>query len=266
MNEHGRAHVELSNRYAVENKTVIVTGAGSGMGREIARGFLTNGANVVVAGRRPEPLEETMAGYGPERALALSTDVADRASVHSLVARTVETFGGVDVIVSNAAIYIGGQLTDLGEDDWKSQFQINVDGLYHLVTAASEHLVASRGNVIAVSSVSGLAGDWGQSAYNATKHAVNGLVRSLALDYGDRGVRFNVVAPAFTTTDMTHDAWAGDADLAPVRNRIALGRPGSPDDVVGPVLFLASPDAGYITGSVLTVDGGTNASTGQANA
>lgn len=268
MTTHTTHHNDTTtvNRYAVEGKTVIVTGAGSGMGREIARGFLANGASVVVAGRRLDPLSETITGYGPERALAVGVDVADQDSVNALIGRAVETFGAVDVIVSNAAIYFGGEITELSETDWRSQFQINVDGLYHLVTAASDQLVASRGNVIAVSSVSGQAGDWGQAGYNASKHAVNGMIRSLALDYGDRGVRFNAVAPAFTTTDMTAEVWEDDADLAPFLNRIALGRPGRADDVVGPVLFLASPDAAYITGSILTVDGGTSASTGQPHA
>ncbi len=252
-----------ANTYAVSGRTVLVTGAGSGMGREIARGFLANGANVVAAGRRLAPLEETIERFGSDRALAVSVDVSDRGSVERLVAQTVAAFGGLDVVVSNAAIYVGGDLAGLEEDDWHSQFAINVDGLYHLVVAASDHLIASGGNVVAVSSVSGAAGDWGQAGYNATKHAVNGLVRSLALDYGGRGVRLNAVAPAFTLTEMTAGMWDGGADLTPFLNRIALGRPGRPGDVVGAVLFLASPDASYITGAVLTVDGGTSASTGQ---
>ena len=111
--------------------------------------------------------------------------------------------------------------------------------------------------------MSGAAGDWGQAAYNASKHAINGLVRSLALDYGDRGVRLNLVAPAFTLTEMTAAMADDEENLAPFVNRIALGRPGEPEDVVGPVLFLASDDARYMTGSIVTVDGGTSASTGQ---
>lgn len=252
-----------ANQYALEDKAVVVTGAGSGIGRALARGFLDSGARVVAAGRRAEPLTETITGFGADRALAVTADVADRASVQALVERTVEAFGGLDVVVSNAALYESGDLADLPEERWRSLFAVNVDGLYHLVAAAAPHLTASGGNLVAVSSVSGQYGDWGQAAYNATKHAVNGLVRSLALDYGERGVRFNAVAPAFTTTEMTAGVWQGDADLSAFTNRIALARPGRPEDVVGAVLFLASPDAGYITGSVLTVDGGTSASTGQ---
>lgn len=251
------------NTYAVASRAVLVTGAGSGIGRAIARGFLDNGARVVVAGRRREPLEETISGFGPDRARVIVADVADRAATEALVAGVVDAFGGLDILVSNAALYASGDLADLPEDRWRALFAVNVDGLYHLVTAAGPHLVASAGSVVAVSSVSGSYGDWGQAAYNSTKHAVNGLIRSLALDYGGRGVRFNAVAPAFTVTEMTEGVWEGDADLSPFTNRIALDRPGRPEDVVGAVLFLASPDAGYITGSVLTVDGGTSASTGQ---
>lgn len=255
--------MNTANHYALEDKTVLVTGAGTGIGRAIARGFLDNGARVVAAGRRPGPLDETISQFGPERAIPVVTNVADRASAQALVARAVETFGGLDVVVSNAAVFASGSLSELPEQTWRDVFSVNVDGLYHLFTAAESHLVASRGNLIAISSVSGAGGDWGQAAYNASKHAVNGLVRSLALDYGSRGVRVNAVAPAFTLTDMTAGVWENGADLSAFTNRIALGRPGHPDDVVGATMFLASPDAAYITGTVLTVDGGTSASTGQ---
>lgn len=255
-----------ANRYALTDKTVIVTGAGSGIGRAIARGFLDNGARVVVAGRRLGPLEETINGYDNNHALAVVTDVADRTAVDALVDATVQAFGGLDVVVSNAAAYASGELTELAENDWKAMYAVNVDGLYHLVNAAAPHLEASGGNLVAVSSVSGGYGDWGQAAYNSTKHAVNGLIRSLALDYGERGVRFNAVAPAFTLTDMTEGVWGELKDLSIFTNRIALARPGRPEDVVGPTLFLATEDAGYITGAVLTVDGGTTASTGQPHA
>lgn len=252
-----------SNSYAFAGKTVLVTGAGSGIGRAIARGFLDNGANVVVAGRREAALGETIEGYPASRAIAVATDVAHRSSVENLVSRALEEFAKIDVVVSNAALFAAGSLARMPEERFRELFAVNVDGLYHLVAATAPHLVATHGNLVAVSSVSGSFGDWGQAAYNSTKHAVNGLIRSLALDYGKRGVRFNAVAPAFTLTDMTAGVWEGDKDLTPFTNRIALGRPGTPGDIVGPVLFLASDDAAYVTGSVLTVDGGTSASTGQ---
>lgn len=114
------------------------------MGRAIARGFLDNGARVAVAGRRPESLEETIAGYPAERAVAITTDVSDRTSVEALVSQTLRTFGGLDVVISNAAGYESGQLADMPENRWKALFEVNVNGLYHLVEAASDALTASE--------------------------------------------------------------------------------------------------------------------------
>jgi meso-butanediol dehydrogenase/(S,S)-butanediol dehydrogenase/diacetyl reductase len=251
------------NRYAVEGRSVLVTGGGSGIGAAIAQAFLENGARVAVSGRRPEPLERFAAAAPTGRALALPGDVGVAADAARIVEQAVAAFGGIDVVVSNAAAYASGDLADLTTADWEQLRRTNVDGFVHLAQAALPELVRSKGNLVAVASVSGLNGDWGQAAYNATKHAVIGFVRSLALDYGDRGVRVNAVAPAFTQTDMTKDVGTDEAALAPFVDRIALGRPGRPEDVPPAVLFLASDDAAYITGAVLTVDGGTSASTGQ---
>jgi meso-butanediol dehydrogenase/(S,S)-butanediol dehydrogenase/diacetyl reductase len=251
------------NRYAMEGTRVLVTGGGSGIGAAVARAFLDNGARVVVTGRREEPLRRLVEAAPEGRALAAVGDVGDPADAARVVAEAVDAFGGLDVVVSNAAGYASGELVDLPVDEWEALRRTNVDGFLHLAQAALPHLVESRGNLVAVASVSGLFGDWGQAAYNATKHAVVGFVQSLALDYGGRGVRLNAVAPAFTLTDMTEGVGRDEAALAPFVDRIALERPGLPEDVAPAVLFLASEDAAYITGAVLAVDGGTSASTGQ---
>jgi meso-butanediol dehydrogenase/(S,S)-butanediol dehydrogenase/diacetyl reductase len=243
---------------------VLVTGGGSGIGLAITRAFAGAGATVAVTGRRRERLEQALDGVPADRAAALPADVSDPAQVRQLVADVVDRFGRLDVVVSNAAAYESGELTDLADDAWERLRATNVDAFFHLAKAALPHLAESRGNLVAVSSVSGLRGDWGQAAYNASKAAVTVFVQSLALDWGGRGVRLNAVAPAFTFTEINQDAPRDEASLAPHVNRVPLGRIGEPEDIAPTVLFLASEGARYVTGAVLTVDGGTSASTGQA--
>lgn len=145
---------------------------------------------------------------------------------------------------------------------------VNIDSFFYLAKEVFPALKRTKGVFIATSSVSGLNGDWKQAAYNATKHAVSGFVRSLALDWGAYGIRVNAVAPAFTETEMT--SFIGETTSTEYKekielfiNRVALGRIGYPDDIAPAVLFLASADASYITGVILPVDGGTSSSTGQ---
>ncbi|MFB9312060.1 SDR family NAD(P)-dependent oxidoreductase [Nocardioides plantarum] len=254
-----------ANSYDFADKTVLVTGGGTGIGRAIAEAFLANGANVAVSGRRRDKLDEALAAHPAERTLAVEADVSQDGSVAALVAAVVERFGSVDVVVNNAAAYTSGAFNELDLDGWEAIRSTNIDGFVNVARHTLPELERSGGNLVVVGSVSGLRGDWGQAAYNATKAAIMNFVQSLALDYGPRGVRLNAVAPAFTITPITADA-AADPDVAgPAINRVALGRLGRPEDVAPAVLFLASPDAGYITGAFLAVDGGTSASTGQAH-
>ncbi len=252
-----------ANSYPFAGKTIVITGGGSGIGRAVAQAFLDNGANVVVSGRRLAALQETLNGHPSTQSLAVAGDITEPEAAANLIEAAAERFGTIDVVVSNAAAYASGDIQDLSPTDWVTLRSTNIDALFHLAQAALPALVSSRGTLITIASVSGVAGDWGQAAYNATKHAVIGFTRSLALDYGARGVRVNAIAPAFTLTAMTDAVGRTPEALEPFNNRIALGRPGTPEDVAPAVLFLASPDAAYITGTVLTVDGGTSASTGQ---
>lgn len=244
---------------------VLVTGGGTGIGLAVTRAFLESGATVVVAGRRAEPLDQAIAEAGADRGLAVPCDVGDRQAVQDLVQTIVARFGRLDVVISNAAIFVSSPLADLDQDTWEQMRRVNVDGFYYLAQETLPLLEQTGGSLIAVSSVSGERGDWSQAGYNATKAAVSNFVRSLALDYGPRGVRINAVAPAFTLTDMTR-AVAENPDARRVfENRVAFGRLAGPDDIAGSVLFLASDAAAYVTGVVLPVDGGTSASTGQGH-
>jgi meso-butanediol dehydrogenase/(S,S)-butanediol dehydrogenase/diacetyl reductase len=249
-----------------EGSVVLVTGGGTGIGLAITRAFLDAGATVAITGRRRERLEEALAGRPAQRSAAIPADLSDGRQVADVVRQVVDRFGRLDVVVSNAAGYETGPITDLADEAWERLRATNVDAFFHLAKHALPHLAESGGNLVAVSSVSGLRGDWNQSAYNATKAAITVFVQSLALDWGERGVRLNAVAPAFTRTELTEAVWRDESALGPHVNRIPLGRPGEPADVAPAVLFLASPAAGYITGAVLPVDGGTSASTGQAHA
>jgi len=251
------------NTYAFNDKVVLVTGGGSGIGQATARAFLDNGASVAVVGRRREKLDETLSGYDGARTLAVQADIADAEQAAGVVSTVVEHFGRLDVFVNNAATFSAQQFTDLSADDWDAFRRTNIDAFVHLAQKALPELERTGGNVVAVGSVSGLRGDWGQAAYNATKALVMNFVQSLALDYGPKGVRLNAVAPAFTLTEATAGVGTDEASLRPFVNRIALGRPAQPDDIAPAVLFLASEDARYVTGAWLAVDGGTSASTGQ---
>jgi meso-butanediol dehydrogenase / (S,S)-butanediol dehydrogenase / diacetyl reductase len=254
-----------ANTYDVAGRTVLVTGGGSGIGRAIAEAFLANGANVAISGRRRAKLDETLEGHPTERTLAVETDVSDDDEVREMVEAVVAKFGSLDVVVNNAAAYTHGDFDDLGLGDWESIRATNIDGFVHVARHALPELEKTGGNLVVVGSVSGLRGDWQQAAYNATKAAIMNFVQSLALDYGPRGVRLNAVVPAMTETPVTADAAADPEVLAKAVNRVALGRIGQPEDIAPAVLFLASPDAAYITGAFLAVDGGTSASTGQAH-
>jgi meso-butanediol dehydrogenase/(S,S)-butanediol dehydrogenase/diacetyl reductase len=244
---------------------VLVTGGGSGIGLAITRAFLDAGATVAVTGRRRERLEQALAGAPAERTTAIPGDLSDPRQVEGVVEQVLRRFGRLDVVVSNAAGYATGPITELSEEAWVQLRATNVDAFFHLAKAALPHLAETSGSLVAVSSVSGLRGDWNQAAYNATKAAITNFVQSLALDWGPRGVRLNAVAPSFTRTELTEGVGRDEESLAPHVNRIPLGRPGEPEDMAPAVLFLASDAARYITGAVLPVDGGTTASTGQAH-
>lgn len=248
-----------------EDKVVIVTGAGTGIGAATARRFLREGATVVLNGRREQKLRDTVADIDPAKSLIHAGDVSDEAYIKRLVEDTVARFSRLDVLVNNAGFAIFGPFAELTTADWRRQLATDLDGVYFGTREALPHLLKTRGSIVNVSSASGLGGDWGGSGYNAAKGAVSNLTRSLALEYAARGVRVNAVAPSLTTTDATADLEKSEAAMSTFRERLPMGRPATPDEVAAVIAFLASDDASFVNGVILPVDGGLAASNGQPN-
>ncbi|WP_271584811.1 SDR family NAD(P)-dependent oxidoreductase [Bradyrhizobium sp. CCBAU 45389] len=248
-----------------KDKIVIVTGAGSGIGAATARRFHAEGAVVVLNGRREFKLAEVAAELGADRCLIRPGDVSVAADVESLVADVVRRFGRIDILVNNAGKGGIGDFLDMPIQHWRDVFAVNVDGLLNMTRATLVHLIDSRGTIVNVSSLCGLGGDRGLSFYNAAKGAVSNLTRSLAIEFAAKGVRINAVCPTTTLTDMTTPAFEKHPELLTrLVERIPMGRAARADEVASVIAFLASEDASFVNGVNLPVDGGVDASTGQA--
>jgi len=244
-------------------KTVIVTGASSGIGKGAAERFADEGANIVAVGRDAAKVGEALAHLPQDRLVAIGGDVADPATARAAVEAAVERYGRVDVLINNAGIAIGGDVTATEEQDFAKVLAVNVGGYFHFAKAAMSQIVQTKGSIVMTSSVSGLGGDWDMFAYNTSKGAVTNMVRAMAMDAGKQGVRVNAVNPSLTDSNMTKDMQEDDALMAKFMERIPLGRIARPDDVAAVMAFLASDDARFVTGVNLPVDGGLSASNGQ---
>jgi len=244
-------------------KIIVVTGAGSGMGAATARAFVAEGAKVVLVGRSEEKLQKIAAGLPKQQVLVAPTDISDPHAVATLAAHVQQQWGEVDILVNNAGVVVQGLAHELTDDDWDKQMGTNLNGVFYMVRAFIPSIIKQQGNIINISSVSGLGGDWGMSFYNASKGAITNFTRSLAMDYGSQGVRVNAICPGMTDTDMTSGITSDPQALAKFKDRTPLQRPGKAEDIAQAVLFLASDAASYITGVNLPVDGGISASNGQ---
>ncbi|MFG3331301.1 SDR family NAD(P)-dependent oxidoreductase [Streptomyces tendae] len=248
-----------------EGRTVVVTGASSGIGVGIARRFAAEGANVVLAARRKDHLDVLAAELGADRTLAVATDVTSQDAMQEMTQAAVDRFGTLDVLVSNAGMGLGRVFEEMTLRDWRLVMNTNLDSCFFGAQAALPHLKQSRGSIVQIASASGLGGDRMLTAYNAAKGAVVNLTRGLAFDLGPFGVRVNTVAPSLTLDEED----AGRPDAAGLIERFdqrrALTGFSTPADIAAAVTFLASPDARFITGTVLPVDGGITAGSGQPN-
>ena len=254
---------EIKTRF--KDKIIIVTGAGSGIGAGTAPRFLKEGAFVVLNGRRKEKLQETVTGFDAAQSLIHPGDVSDEDYVKRLVQDTITKFGKLDVLVNNAAIATFGPFAQITTEQWRKFMATDLEAVYFATRDALPHLLKTKGSIVNLSSVSGLGGDWGLSAYNAAKGAITNFTRALALEYGSRGVRINAVAPSLTSTEATADLEKSPAVMSAFADRLPIGRAATPDEIAGVIAFLASEDALFVNGVVLPVDGGISASNGQPN-
>ena len=251
------------------SRTVIITGSSAGIGLGIARRFGGEGANVVLNSRSIADCELVAKEFDPARTLVVAGDVSSSTFCAEIIAKTVATFGGLDVLVNNAGVARSGSLVAASDDEIDTVIDINVKGVIYLSRAAIPHLAKSTapggGSIINISSVSGIGGDSVLPIYNASKGAVCNFTRGLALQLGPQGIRVNAVLPSLTRSEMSGSIIGNEALMKLFLQRMPLGRVAEPDDIAGPVLFLASEDARFVTGVNLAVDGGVSASNGQPN-
>jgi NAD(P)-dependent dehydrogenase (short-subunit alcohol dehydrogenase family) len=247
----------------LDRKVALVTGGSAGIGRAIAIEFAREGAAVVVTGRRKDLLEQVALEIERSggRALAIAGDVTDRTHARSAVTQTVQAFGALNVLVNNAAVGAFGKLLHETDDaTWEEQLAVNLTGVFRMTRAAiAEMLAYGSGAIVNISSVAALVGFPLSAAYSTTKGGLNAFTRCVAMDYARQGIRCNAVCPGLVDTPMAADLISNPERMTQVMQAYPLGRPGTPEEIAKLVLYLASDESAWVTGSLFPIDGGLTA-------
>ena len=243
---------------SLKNKVALVTGAGRGIGKEIAKTLASCGAFVIVNyNSSPDAAEQTVKEIIKQGGMAapVQCDVSDFDACGKMMEMIINNYGHLDILVNNAGITRDGLIMKMSEEDFDRVLDTNLKGAFHTIRHASRYFLKQKsGKIINISSVSGVMGNAGQANYSASKAGVIGLTKSVARELASRGICVNAVAPGFVETEMT--AVLPEKTQEELKKQIPLGRAGQVQDIANAVAFLASPESDYITGQILSVDGG----------
>jgi NAD(P)-dependent dehydrogenase (short-subunit alcohol dehydrogenase family) len=240
----------------LDGRIALITGAGSGIGEAISQAMAEAGARIVTVDINIGAATRVAKAIG-ETAVPYACDVSDRDACDQLAAAVRRDVGAIGALVNNAGIIRRGKVTDANtRRDWDATLAVNLDGPYNMVTAFLEQLRQTRGAVVNIGSIQSFVALPNSAAYTTSKGGIRSLTQALAIELSPMGIRVNAVGPGFTATPLNADARQNPEYMANFTGRIPLGRIGTPQDIAGPAVFLASDMAGYITGVTLPVDGG----------
>jgi NAD(P)-dependent dehydrogenase (short-subunit alcohol dehydrogenase family) len=239
------------------NKVAIVTGASSGLGEAIAKMFLSQGAKVVFCDVNDLSNNIDLG----DKALFFKADVSNKQEVEKLIKFTTEKFGSLDIMVNNAGIGLTGNILDMDEDTWKKVLDVNLNGVFYGTQLTAQYMKDKgiKGSIINTTSILGQVGFRGAGAYCSSKGGVNQLTRTSALELAPLGIRVNAIAPGFIKTNMTKGVQEDEASNNFIKTSTPLGYMGEPNDIAYAVVYLASDESKYVTGSIIYVDGGWTA-------